>query len=154
MGDRLANLDQASYILESHEMTITARSSIYRSEPWGRPDQPWFLNQVLSIETIHPPHKLLQCCLETEVQMGRKRFKKWGQRIIDVDILYYNNEVFNSAELTLPHPGIPIRRFTLMPLAELAPEEIHPLLNVSQEQLLNICPDQLECHKTEINQVK
>ncbi|WP_421877829.1 2-amino-4-hydroxy-6-hydroxymethyldihydropteridine diphosphokinase [Marinoscillum sp.] len=146
LGDRLQNLRQAASILEAHEMTITDYSSVYESAPWGNEDQPWFLNMVLRIDTIHSSEKLLECCLDTEIQMGRKRHKKWGERIIDVDILYYDNLTQESDELTIPHPGIPLRKFTLMPLVEIAPNEMHPLLNQTNAQLLEICPDQLACH--------
>lgn len=146
LGDRLQHLKQAASILEAHEMTITNYSSVYESAPWGNEDQPWFLNMILRVDTIHSPEKLLECCLDTEIQMGRKRHKKWGERIIDVDILYYDNEVLESESLIIPHPGIPLRRFTLMPLVEMAPNETHPLLNQTNAELLGICPDQLECH--------
>lgn len=149
LGDRLQNLKQAASILEAHEMSITDYSSLFESAPWGNEDQPWFYNMVLRIDTIHSPEKLLQCCLDSENQMGRKRHKKWGERIIDIDILYYNNETIETDKLTIPHPGIPMRRFTLMPLAEIAPDETHPLLNQTNSKLLNICPDQLECKKSE-----
>ncbi|MEQ8473583.1 MAG: 2-amino-4-hydroxy-6-hydroxymethyldihydropteridine diphosphokinase [Marinoscillum sp.] len=149
LGDRLQNLKQAAQILEAHEMFITDYSSIYESAPWGEVNQPWFLNMVLRIDTIHNPQQLLQCCLDTEIQMGRKRHKKWGERIIDIDVLYYDNVMMDDVALTLPHPGIPIRRFTLMPLTEIAPNESHPILNQTNEELLGICPDELECRKSE-----
>ncbi|RED96617.1 2-amino-4-hydroxy-6-hydroxymethyldihydropteridine diphosphokinase [Marinoscillum furvescens] len=151
MGDRLANLKTARMILESHEMTIVDYSSVYESAPWGDPDQDWFLNMVLRVDTIHEPEKLLGVCLAAEDQMGRKRIKRWGQRIIDIDILYYDNHVMETKELTLPHPGIPMRKFALMPMVEIADKESHPLLNLSQAELLNICPDTLECRATELD---
>lgn len=148
MGDRLANLRTARMILEAHELTIVDYSSIYESAPWGDPEQEWFLNMVLRVDTIHDPEKLLGVCQAVEDQMGRKRIKRWGQRIIDVDILYYDNNVMDTKELTLPHPGIPLRKFTLMPLVEIIAKERHPLLNLTQAEMLDMCPDALECHKT------
>ncbi|WP_421889286.1 2-amino-4-hydroxy-6-hydroxymethyldihydropteridine diphosphokinase [Marinoscillum sp.] len=150
LGDRMQNLQQAKEILAAHEINISGLSAVYESAPWGDENQGWFLNMVLQIDTIHDPESLLQCCLDTEKQMGRTRLKKWGERIIDVDILYYHNFIVESPHLRIPHPGIAMRRFTLMPLAELVPNEIHPVLKLPQKQLLEICPDTLACHKTDL----
>lgn len=151
LGDRLQQLQQAKDILEAHEMVVVDYSSIYESAPWGDENQGWFLNMVLRIDTLHEPMTLLQACLKTEQQMGRTRLKKWGERIIDVDILYYDNLITEDPELTIPHPGIALRRFTLLPMAEIAPAEIHPVLGLSQQELLDICPDPLACHKIDLH---
>ena len=150
LGNRLENLQKAKDILEAYEITIVDYSSIVESAPWGEGNQGWFLNMILRIDTIHEPESLLEACMKVEQQMGRQRIKKWGERIIDVDILYYHNLVQESKTLTLPHPGIQMRRFTLMPLVEIAPLEIHPLLNQSHQALLDICPDPLVCHTTSL----
>ncbi len=150
LGDRLANLQQAQTILESSEMTVVDFSSVYESAPWGEPDQGWFLNLVLRVDTIHDPHQLLFNCLKAEKQMGRERTKRWGERIIDIDLLYYDNFTLESDDLILPHPGIALRRFTLMPMVEIAPLEFHPVLNLAQKELLEICPDKLECRLTDL----
>ncbi|VXD10686.1 2-amino-4-hydroxy-6-hydroxymethyldihydropteridine diphosphokinase [Marinoscillum sp. 108] len=150
LGDRMQNMQRAKDILAAHEINISDFSAVYESAPWGDENQGWFLNMVLKIDTIHDPESLLQSCLDTEIQMGRTRLKKWGERIIDVDILYYHDVVIESPHLRIPHPGIAMRRFTLMPLVELAPHEIHPVLKLPQKQLLEICPDMLECHKTDL----
>lgn len=149
-GDKLANLQRAKDILEAYEMSVIDYSSIYESAPWGVEDQDWFLNMVLRINTIHGPENLLKICFKVETQMGRTRFKRWGERIIDIDILYYDNYSIESPELAIPHPAIQVRRFTLMPMSEIAPNEKHPLLNLSQAELLDICPDNLECKKTSL----
>ena len=149
LGDRLANLQQATDHLCSHGLQVTDYSSIYESAPWGDENQAWFLNMILRIDTVYEPAELLNACLDTELKMGRKRIKKWGERNIDIDILYYDNYSLVSESLTLPHPGIPLRKFTLMPMAEIAPNEVHPLLNVSQQHLLESCPDPLECTITQ-----
>ena len=148
LGDRLSNLEQATAVLKTYELSIVDYSSIYESAPWGNEKQGWFLNMVLRVDTIHEPESLLNACLSAEQQMGRKRYKKWGERLIDIDVLYYDNLILESERLTLPHPGIPIRRFTLQPMVEVAPNEFHPVLHLSQKHLLDICPDRLECHKT------
>lgn len=150
IGDRIHNLRQAREILQTHPLTITDSSSIYESAPWGEKNQGWFLNMVLKIDTILEAEELLSTCLSSETQMGRKRTKKWGERIIDIDVLYFHHLIIEKDSLTLPHPGIPMRKFTLMPLAEIAPNETHPLLNQTQSELLEICPDELECRKFDI----
>ena len=150
LGDRLSNLEQAAAVLKTYEMSIVDFSSIYESAPWGDEKQGWFLNMVLRVDTLRDPESLLNACLSAEQQMGRKRYKKWGERLIDIDILYYDNLVLESERLILPHPGIPVRKFTLQPLVEVAPNELHPVLRLSQRNLLEICPDRLACHKTQM----
>jgi len=150
LGDKQANLQQAINLLKDNELAIVDYSSVYESAPWGDENQGWFLNMVLRIETFLEPHQLLKVCLGTEEQMGRKRIKKWGERLIDIDILYYDNLTEEQEGLTIPHPGIAVRKFTLLPLTEIAANEKHPLLNLSQSNLLEVCPDELECRKTEI----
>ncbi|MFT4833659.1 MAG: 2-amino-4-hydroxy-6-hydroxymethyldihydropteridine diphosphokinase [Marinoscillum sp.] len=150
LGDRLANLNQAKLLLESYPVLIVDYSKIYESAPWGDTDQGSFLNMILRVDTILDPHQLLEVCLEIEKRMGRERIKKWGERIIDIDILYYDNHVINDETLIIPHPGIQMRRFTLMPMVEIAPNEAHPLLGYTQLELLELCPDLLECSSTEM----
>lgn len=151
LGDRLANLQTAVDILQSMEVQIVDYSSIYETAAWGEIDQHDFLNIVIRIDTFHEPISLLQTCLASERNMGRARLKKWGSRNIDIDILYYNNITETSPQLTLPHPAIAMRRFTLLPMVEIAPKEIHPLLQLSQKRLLEICPDELPCRLTDLN---
>lgn len=150
IGKKTENLRLAVDLLQNGELHIVDYSSIYESAPWGKTDQNWFLNMVLRIDTVLTPLELLEYCLETEKKMGRIRAEKWGERIIDIDVLYYDNVISNEARLVLPHPGIPTRKFTLMPLTEVAPNEIHPALNLSQKELLKSCNDDLACYKTEI----
>ena len=149
LGDRLAQLREASRQLQQEGIKVLNESSIYETAPWGKENQDWFLNVVLQLETSLSSNDLLGRCLSIEEKMGRKRTEKWSQRIIDIDILYYKDEVSDSEDLILPHPGIPDRRFTLIPLDELAPEEIHPVLRQTQKELLANCTDQLACKLTE-----
>ncbi len=151
LGDRLDNLRIAIRLLQREKIKILNESSIYETEPWGTRDQPWFYNAVLQIETSFKENELLAVCLKVEEEMGRKRSEKWGARLIDIDILYYKDSVVESDNLTIPHPGIKDRRFTLMPLSEIAGEETHPVFGKSQVILLSKCTDELDCRLTDFH---
>ena len=144
MGDRAANLRVAAKMLEAHEISVLRRSSLYETAAWGIEEQAAFLNQVIEVRTRLSAEALLQKIMQIELDMGRKRIVKWGARLIDIDILYYGTEVHQSQRLTVPHPGIPDRRFTLIPLVELAADLPHPVTGLSQQQLLDRCKDSLE----------
>jgi 2-amino-4-hydroxy-6-hydroxymethyldihydropteridine diphosphokinase len=90
-------------------------------------------------------------CQWVELEMGRERIEKWGARIIDIDILYYDNLELEESNLSIPHPGIAMRKFTLIALNEIIPNEIHPILHLSQKELLDMCPDKLKCETTDIH---
>ena len=149
LADRLSNLRTAANLLQQEGVKILNESSVYETEPWGTSNQPWFLNVVLQVETLLSENELLGVCLKVEQEMGRVRDKKWGARLIDIDILYFNDSILKTENLAIPHPGIEERRFTLMPLCEIAPEETHPVLNQSQVILLSKCQDRLDCKLTE-----
>ncbi len=148
LGNRPLNL-QKSLTLLSKDVRILTVSSIYESESWGREDQPNFLNQVLRIETEKEPLELLKITQGIEDDLGRKRIEKWGSRLIDIDILFFENEIVHDDELVIPHPEIANRRFTLAPLAEIAPQLIHPILGKDIQTLLSICKDPLKVWKTD-----
>lgn len=147
MGDRMAHLNKAIQMLCKQIGTIKRKSSFYETEAWGLTDQPAFINAVLVIQTALPPLFLLKKLLAIEKWMGRKREQKWGPRIIDLDILYYNSNMFQHTDLCVPHPGLPVRRFTLMPLCEVIPGFVHPFFKVSNRTLLQLCPDKKEVKK-------
>ncbi len=147
IGDRLMNLRQACLKIEKEAGTVLKKSAVYETAAWGLTAQNPFLNQVLLISTSLAPEELLQTLLNIEQQSGRKRMVKMGPRIIDIDILFYNNEIILSAGLTVPHPQIANRRFVLTPLNEIAAGFVHPALQKTIAELLETCPDNLEVKK-------
>ena len=141
LGDRLQVMRTASELIDMQIGSIVSASSIYETAPWGVLDQPSFLNQVLEVETEMAPEEVLRIILDIEHELGRVRYERWGARVIDIDILYFGNLMLDTARLTIPHPRLHERRFTLAPLAEIAPNFIHPVLNKSTEQLMAECTD-------------
>ena len=147
LGNKKINLSTARDHISKSVGTILRTSSLYQSEAWGITEQPSFLNQVLQIETILNPQQLLKEILNIELKMSRIRNGKWKERIIDIDILYYDEIVIEETSLTVPHPEIPNRKFTLIPLCEIAPEEIHPILNITNTEILENTADILKVEK-------
>jgi len=150
LGDRKKNFEVALKLLVDNDLKIIEKSSIYESEPWGIADQPWFWNMVIQVETSLPVRELLAHCLHVETKMGRIRKEKWGERLIDIDILYFDGLMLKEPDLEIPHPGIQERKFTLMPLVEKWPELIHPILLKNQLGLLNELDSALVCRKTDV----
>ncbi len=144
VGNRIANLKNAINLIEQHIGNITNRSPIYETGAWGNRNQPDFLNQVLIVETNLNAAECMQLIFLMENKMGRVRDKKNDPRIIDIDILFFNDEIINDPNLTIPHPQIQNRKFVLIPMNEIAPNLVHPLLNQTIKNLLSTCPDQLE----------
>ncbi len=136
VGDREANLRTAVSRLESDEVRIVRRSSLYETAPREMLDQPWFLNAVVEVETSLFPMQLLARVREIERRMGRRRVAPKGPRNIDIDILFYGRSVIASAELEVPHPRIAERRFVLEPLAEIAPDFRHPATGKTAGEML------------------
>lgn len=126
---------------------LLAVSSLYETAAWGKTDQPAFLNQALLLETELPARALLRELLRLEEKLGRIREEKYGPRLIDIDILLYNDEISGEDELRLPHPELPGRRFALVPLAEIAPGLMHPVLRKTITHLLADCEDGLEVRR-------
>lgn len=149
LGKKAQNLHLATQLLEKNVGPILMLSSVYETMPWGIEDQPIFYNQVLKMSTDLGVVDLLKTTQSVEQEMGRKKYRHWGERLIDIDILYLNDIVYESETLNIPHIQIPNRRFTLVPLVEITSEFIHPKLLLTQAQLLAQCPDPLEVKKVE-----
>jgi 2-amino-4-hydroxy-6-hydroxymethyldihydropteridine diphosphokinase len=143
IGDRLGYINAASGLIKQQCGEILHQSSVYETAPWGKTDQPAFLNQVLEINTLLTPMGLLATILDIESGLGRQRKEKYDARTIDIDILYFEDETVNTLELTIPHPKIRERRFVLIPLAEIAPNLIDPSIGLSVTSLLDDCIDKL-----------
>jgi 2-amino-4-hydroxy-6-hydroxymethyldihydropteridine diphosphokinase len=148
LGERRANCREARRRLgEIPKTRVVKESSLYESEPHGDA-KTWFANSVVEVETELGPPDLLKRLKQIEEDMGRKRVKgkRWGSRIIDLDILFYDNETVDKRNLKIPHPQLPKRRFVLVPLSELAPQLIHPGLNMSVSELLATTKDHKKVH--------
>jgi 2-amino-4-hydroxy-6-hydroxymethyldihydropteridine diphosphokinase len=150
LGNRSANLQKAIQMIEQNCGQVVQSSAIYETEAWGLTDQPAFYNQALKIETDYPPERLMHLLLQIEQEMGRTRHIKLGPRTIDLDMLFYDQIILNTAFLVLPHPAIVERRFVLLPLSEIAPNFNHPILHNSIQQLLIACTDPLDVQKLSI----
>ena len=139
VGDREAQLRHAEARLSAAGRFVKA-SSFYETEPVEFTDQPWFLNCAVELETAKTPRELMAIILRIEEEMGRRRVQKKGPRLIDIDILLFDNEVVSFPDLTIPHPAMHERRFVLEPLAEIAPEVLHPVFKKTIRELLAALP--------------
>jgi 2-amino-4-hydroxy-6-hydroxymethyldihydropteridine diphosphokinase len=135
LGDRTNQLALARKRITSEVGPIRAESAIYETQPWGYEDQPWFLNQVLKVESTDAPKSVLTKIKGIEVQTGREPGEKWHARHIDIDILLCDDIIMHEKELSIPHPQLPSRNFVLVPLMELAPELVHPGSGKTIEEL-------------------
>ena len=153
VGDRGANLHEAIRRIEAYG-SITAVSTFYETEPVEFTAQDWFLNCVVQLETEQTPRNLLQSILDTEQSMGRKRTQSKGPRNIDIDILLFDDFVVNDADLTIPHPAMHQRRFVLAPLVEIAPNAVHPVLQVTAKELLEALPAGQAVRRVDVKTVR
>lgn len=155
-GNKISFVQQAtSLLVESGLINIIRTSAFYETEPWGNPDQEWFVNAVIEAKTKLSPDELLKLCLESEAKLGRDRSKeeRWGTRNIDIDILLYDNIIINTSNLTVPHKYLHERAFALVPLLELIPDYIHPVFNKSLIDLYEAidCPEDICLYGTRMN---
>ena len=144
LGDRELLVNQACKMIGERCGTIVAKSRLYESEPWGFKSEHWFLNQVVKLETSLSPDALMQKLLEIEKELGRDRsvpHEGYVSRPMDLDILYFGNEIIDTQMVIAPHPRLHQRRFTLLPLCDIAPEFVHPVMKKTNLQLLDECQD-------------
>ena len=130
--------------------TVINTSSIYQTPPWGFEAEQDFLNQVVVIQTVQSPEALIKTILSIEKQLGRiRQGNHYHSRTMDIDILFYNNQIIEQPDLIIPHPRIRERKFVLIPLCEIAPELRHPRFNLTISELLSQCADPSVCVKIE-----
>ena len=142
LGARKQHLAEAVLQITQTAGKIVQLSQLYETSPWGTTSQNSYLNQALKIKTALLPENLLTELLKIEKSIGRTRSQRWEDRIIDIDILLYNQLIINSPTLTVPHPELPNRRFALEPVCEIAADWIHPISRLKIPQLLSACKDE------------
>jgi 2-amino-4-hydroxy-6-hydroxymethyldihydropteridine diphosphokinase len=148
-GERLRHLKKALDLVQGFGK-IEKRSSVYETAAWGLETQPSFLNMVIKVSTELHPESVLQKIQQIEAHLGRQRTVKWGQRTLDIDILFFNDEIIDRENLKVPHPFLQERRFTLEPLNEIAGNKLHPVLRKTIADLLIICHDSLPVKKLDV----
>lgn len=141
IGDRQGHLDRARKALGAAGLRVGEQSSIYRTDPVEVTDQEEFINQVVGCETGLGPEAILEVCLAVEQSMGRVRTREKGPRVIDLDLLLSGDDIRSGGAVQVPHPRMHLRRFVLVPLAEISPEAWHPVLNMTAAEMLSRCPD-------------
>ena len=135
LGDKESNMKEALQRLAQRGVTVCKVSDFMATRPYGVTDQPAFLNAVAEIKTDNSPTELLRVLLQVEQEMGRKRIRHWGERNIDLDLLLYDDQIINLPDLKVPHPDMQNRDFVLRPLAQIAPDTVHPVLRKTIKQL-------------------
>lgn len=147
-GEKLKNCEAAiQEILKLEGSTLVSQSSWHYTQPWGKEDQDWFINGVIQVKTGLNPNELLKELKEIELLLSREDNGRWGPRTIDLDILFYDDLIIKSKDLEIPHPRIPERNFVLIPLAEIAPNFIHPVVKKTMRDLLNEVSDRKRVFK-------
>ncbi|TWF41271.1 2-amino-4-hydroxy-6-hydroxymethyldihydropteridine diphosphokinase [Chitinophaga polysaccharea] len=143
LGDRTGNLQQAVQLIQETAGEVVQTSALYQTAPWGAVDQPDYLNQGVEIRTNMDALTLLHTLLEIERKIGRIRQQKWGSRVIDIDLIFFNDSVISLPELKVPHPRMQLRQFVLVPLLEIVPNYVHPVLHQTVRELAASCTDTL-----------
>lgn len=144
VGNRTKHMEKAHQMIESKVGKITNKSRIYETEPWGEKDQDDFLNQAIEVESKLKPKAIMKQIAEIESFIGREETFKWGPREIDIDVLFYGDEMISEMDITIPHAFIHERRFTLIPLNDICPDQYHPIFGATVKELLDMCEDESE----------
>jgi 2-amino-4-hydroxy-6-hydroxymethyldihydropteridine diphosphokinase len=144
LGEREVLIREAIDLIGLRVGKVKLESSLYETAAWGKQDQPGFLNVALAVETTRTALEVLDGVLAIEKELGRVRFEKWGARLIDIDVIFYENEIIDMGEkLQIPHPDMHLRKFVLVPLAEIAPQTQHPVLRKTITEILESLSDDL-----------
>ena len=156
-GDRLSQIQQAvNFLTADNSITLVASSSFYETEPWGNKNQNWFVNAAIAIRTELQPVELLRVCQSIEAKLGRNRDseQRWGERAIDIDILFYDKLIFKNEILEIPHKHVQDRAFALVPMLEINPDFKHPILNKTILELHEAleCPEDVYLYGTVISE--
>ncbi len=144
IGDRLKYLNLSRFFIEQKIGKITSKSAIYECESWGIKNQNPFFNQAMQVETTLTSQEVLDQIHQIEAHLGRQRLERWGARTIDIDILFYGEEIIETETLNIPHPYLHLRNFVLIPMNEIVPDLMHKPLNKSIQVLLEDCEDDLK----------
>jgi 2-amino-4-hydroxy-6-hydroxymethyldihydropteridine diphosphokinase len=145
LGNKQENFEKVYTHIQNELGMILKCSQIYETAPWGFESDDLFWNQVLLVETIHSPGEILERIAKTEAAFGRERTAKgYASREMDIDILYFDELILETENLTIPHPQIANRLFVLVPLAEIAPDFVHPVLRLTSVEMLSVCIDKSE----------
>jgi 2-amino-4-hydroxy-6-hydroxymethyldihydropteridine diphosphokinase len=144
LGDRLNTLGTAKRLIEENIGHVVNASGFYETEAWGHVEQPDYINQALEVATSFSPLELLQAVFNIEMTLGRTRRNKWESRLIDIDILFYENKILKTKDLTIPHPHLHRRNFVLVPMLEIAPDKLHPVFEKTIEELYEMTEDILD----------
>lgn len=147
LGNKEKNLEKAIELISHNVGEVIKQSSVYITEPWGKHEQPVFYNMVLKVSSILSVREILNLVLNIENERGRVRKEKYGSRMIDIDILFYNDEIITSPDLCVPHPFLQDRNFVLVPLNEIAPQKVHPVYHKTVELLFKQSKDKLRVEK-------
>ena len=154
MGEKGRLFADACSLINNRCGHVARLSDAFESEPWGFEADEWFLNRVIEVETELEPEEMLVQLLDIEASMGRVRhpeIKGYSSRPVDLDILYFGDRIIRTEFLTVPHPRLHLRRFALEPLCQLIPEYVHPVLQQTQQELLEACPDRCIVRKMEMD---